>query len=143
MWLNTHRPHRFRTLRHGKSDAAATGLAKDFKPIDYPKPDGKLSFDRLTNVAFSFTNHDENQPAHLVLKDPSVPIQVNLPKYDANPPSAIALRRLRSAGRRPGRDLPDQLPELRPLQDLRHQGPSQNIVWTTPMGGGGPNYPNM
>jgi electron-transferring-flavoprotein dehydrogenase len=59
----------FGTLRHGKSDAKATGKAKDFAKIDYPKPDGKLSFDRLTNVAFSATNHDENQPCHLKLKD--------------------------------------------------------------------------
>ena len=78
MWLNTIGLTAFGTLRHKKSDAAATGLAADFKPIDYPKPDGKLSFDRLTNVAFSFTNHDEAQPAHLVLKDPTIPIGVNL-----------------------------------------------------------------
>src|SRR5690606_2641780 len=71
----------FGTLRHGKSDAAATGEAAKFPKIDYPKPDGVLSFDRLTNVAFSFTNHEESQPCHLRLKDPSVPIAVNLPKY--------------------------------------------------------------
>ena len=69
------------TLKHGKTDAAATGLAKDYKPIDYPKPDGKLSFDRLTNIAFSGTNHDLDQPCHLKLIDASVPIGVNLPKY--------------------------------------------------------------
>jgi electron-transferring-flavoprotein dehydrogenase len=60
----------FGTMRHGKSDAEATGqAAKNFKPIDYPKPDGVLSFDRLTNVSFSMTNHEESQPAHLTLKD--------------------------------------------------------------------------
>ncbi|MFN4130168.1 MAG: FAD-binding protein, partial [Paracoccaceae bacterium] len=68
MWANTLGFSLFGTLKHGKTDAAATGLAKDFAPIDYPRPDGKLSFDRLTNVAFSFTNHDEAQPAHLKLR---------------------------------------------------------------------------
>ncbi|RWR20240.1 FAD-binding protein, partial [Sinirhodobacter populi] len=71
----------FGTLSHGKTDAAATGKARDFKPIDYPKPDGVISFDRLTNVAFSFTNHEESQPCHLKLKDPTIPIRVNLPDY--------------------------------------------------------------
>ena len=70
-----------RTWKHGKTDAAATRPAKNYRPIDYPKPDGKLSFDRLTNVAFSFTNHEESQPCHLKLKDPTVPIRVNLPEY--------------------------------------------------------------
>jgi electron-transferring-flavoprotein dehydrogenase len=69
----------FGTLKHGKSDAEATGKARDYKPIDYPKPDGRLSFDRLTKVSFSASNHAENQPSHLKLKDPSIPIGVNLP----------------------------------------------------------------
>jgi hypothetical protein len=75
-------PHAASPVRHdahGKSDAAATGKAKNFKPIDYPKPDGVLSFDRLTNVSFSMTNHEESQPAHLTLKDADNPIKVNLP----------------------------------------------------------------
>ena len=69
------------TWKHGKTDAARTGLAKDYPPIDYPKPDGVISFDRLTNVAFSFTNHAESQPVHLQLTDPSIPIGVNLPHF--------------------------------------------------------------
>jgi len=81
MWANTFGLTILGTLKHGKNDAESTGLAKDYAPIDYPKPDGVLSFDRLTNVAFSATNHDENQPAHLKLKDPSIPILVNLPQY--------------------------------------------------------------
>ncbi len=71
----------FGTLKHGKSDAASTGKAKDYPKIDYPKPDGKLSFDRLTNVSFSATNHEESQPCHLRLADPSIPIKVNLPEF--------------------------------------------------------------
>jgi electron-transferring-flavoprotein dehydrogenase len=69
------------TLKHGKTDAAATGKAADFKPIEYPKPDGTLTFDRLTNVSFSGTNHEEDQPVHLKLLDPEIPIAVNLPLY--------------------------------------------------------------
>ena len=68
------------TLKHGKTDAASTGLAKDYKPIVYPKPDGVISFDKLSSVFLSSTNHEEDQPAHLKLKDPSVPIAVNLPQ---------------------------------------------------------------
>ena len=72
MWINSLTGNRspFGTLKHGKTDAEATGHADRFAPIDYPKPDGVLSFDRLTNVAFSFTNHAEDQPAHLTLQDP-------------------------------------------------------------------------
>jgi electron-transferring-flavoprotein dehydrogenase len=143
MWLNTLGLTAFGTLRHKKSDAAATGLAKDHKVIDYPKPDGKLSFDRLTNVAFSFTNHDENQPAHLVLKDPTIPIAVNLPNY------AEPAQRYCPAGvyevLGEGADATFRIN----FQNCVHcktcdiKDPSQNINWTTPMGGGGPNYPNM
>ena len=123
MWLNTIGLTAFGTLRHKKSDAAATGLAKDHKPIDYPKPDGKLSFDRLTNVAFSFTNHDEAQPSHLVLKDPSIPIAVNLPQYAEPAQRYCPAGVYEVLGEGADATLPDQLPELRPLQDLRHQGP--------------------
>ncbi|MEM9852518.1 MAG: electron transfer flavoprotein-ubiquinone oxidoreductase, partial [Pseudomonadota bacterium] len=69
------------TLKHGKTDAQATEPAGKHPTIDYPKPDGKLSFDRLTNVSFSATNHEEHQPCHLRLKDSAIPISVNLPKY--------------------------------------------------------------
>ena len=143
MWLNTVGLTAFGTLRHGKSDAAATGKAKDHKRIDYPKPDGKLSFDRLTNVAFSFTNHDEAQPAHLVLKDPSVPILVNLPEYDEPAQRYCQAGVYEVLGE--GADAKFRIN----FQNCVHcktcdiKDPSQNINWTTPMGGGGPNYPNM
>ncbi len=143
MWLNTFGLTLFGTLKHGKTDAAATGKAKDFKPIDYPKPDGKLSFDRLTNVAFSFTNHDENQPAHLKLKDPSVPIRVNLPEY------AEPAQRYCPAGVYEVLGEGAEATFRINFQNCVHcktcdiKDPSQNINWTTPMGGGGPNYPNM
>jgi len=132
------------TLRHGKSDAAATGEAAKFKPIDYPKPDGRLSFDRLTNVAFSATNHDEGQPPHLRLKDASVPIAVNLPKY------AEPAQRYCPAGVYEVVQDEAGAPKFQiNFQNCVHcktcdiKDPSQNIVWTTPQGGDGPNYPNM
>lgn len=133
----------FGTLKHGKNDAAHTGKARDHKPIDYPKPDGKLSFDRLTNVSFSFTNHEESQPSHLKLKDPSIPIAVNLPEY------AEPAQRYCPAG---VYEVVGEGADARfviNFQNCVHcktcdiKDPSQNIVWTTPQGGDGPNYPNM
>jgi len=81
MWTNTLGFSLLGTLKHGKNDADATGKAAAHQPIEYPKPDGTLSFDRLTNVAFSFTNHEESQPAHLQLTDKMVPMAVNMPHY--------------------------------------------------------------
>ena len=82
MWFQTiFRFSLFGTLKHGKTDAQATEPAAKHQYIDYPKPDGKLSFDRLTNVSFSMTNHEEHQPAHLQLVDADVPLTVNLPTY--------------------------------------------------------------
>ena len=132
------------TLRHGKTDAAATGKARDHKPIDYPKPDGVLSFDRLTNVAFSFTNHEESQPPHLTLKDPSVPIRVNLPEY-AEPAQrycpAGVYEVVEEAGKDPRFVINFQNCVHCKTCDIKD--PSQNITWVTPQGGDGPNYPNM
>lgn len=144
MWANTFGLTILGTLRHRKSDAKATGKAKDFAPIDYPKPDGVLSFDRLTNVAFSFTNHDENQPAHLKLKDPSIPISVNLAEY-AEPAQRYCPAGVYEVIAEDGKEPRFQIN----FQNCVHcktcdiKDPSQNITWTTPMGGGGPNYPNM
>ena len=144
MWANTFGMTILGTLKHGKNDAAATGKAKDFAPIDYPKPDGVLSFDRLTNVAFSFTNHDENQPAHLRLKDASIPISVNLPEY-AEPAQrycpAGVYEVIAEDGKAPRFQINFQNCVHCKTCDIKD--PSQNITWTTPMGGGGPNYPNM
>lgn len=131
------------TWKHGKTDAAATGKAKDHETIDYPKPDGKLSFDRLTNVAFSFTNHEESQPCHLKLRDPSIPIAVNLPEY------AEPAQRYCPAGVYEVVEEAGQPRFVINFQNCVHcktcdiKDPSQNIVWTTPQGGDGPNYPNM
>ena len=145
MWTNTLLGvSLFGTLKHDKTDAAATGLAADHKPIDYPKPDGVLSFDRLTNVAFSATNHDENQPAHLKLRDASIPILVNLPLY-AEPAQrycpAGVYEVVAETGKEPRFVINFQNCVHCKTCDIKD--PSQNINWATPMGGGGPNYPNM
>ena len=132
-----------RTWKHGKTDAEATGKAADFQPIDYPKPDGRLSFDRLTNVAFSFTNHEESQPCHLKLKDPAIPIAVNLPEY-AEPAQrycpAGVYEVVEDAG---GPRFVINFQNCVHCKTCDIKDPSQNITWTTPQGGDGPNYPNM
>ena len=132
------------TQKHKKTDAQATGEASKFTPIDYPKPDGKLTFDRLTNVSFSGTNHAEDQPSHLKLNDPAVPVQVNLPKY------AEPAQRYCPAGVYEIVEEEGQPPRFQiNAQNCVHcktcdiKDPSQNIVWCTPQGGDGPNYPNM
>ena len=144
MWTNTFGFSLLGTLKHGKTDAAATGEAAKFKPIDYPKPDGKLSFDRLTNVAFSFTNHAEEQPAHLQLKDASLPISVNLPKYD-EPAQRYCPAGVYEVVREEGK-VPRFVVNFQNCVHCKTcdiKDPSQNITWVTPQGGDGPNYPNM
>ncbi|WP_417271805.1 4Fe-4S dicluster domain-containing protein [Celeribacter halophilus] len=133
----------FGTLKHGKSDAEATGPADKFEPIDYPKPDGVLSFDRLTNVAFAATNHEESQPCHLKLAQADVPISVNLPKFD-EPAQRYCPAGVYEVVEKDGK------PEfVINFQNCVHcktcdiKDPSQNITWTTPQGADGPNYPNM
>ena len=132
------------TWKHGKPDHAATGKAADFKPIDYPKPDGVISFDRLTNVAFSNTAHEEDEPVHLQLINPEIPIAVNLPLYD-EPAQRYCPAGVYEVVHQEGQP---------PRFQINHQNcvhcktcdikdPSQNIVWTVPQGGEGPNYPNM
>jgi electron-transferring-flavoprotein dehydrogenase len=135
----------FGTLGHGKTDAASTGLAKDFKPIVYPKPDGVLSFDKLSSVFLSATNHEEDQPAHLKLVDPTVPINVNLPLYGEPArlycPAGVYEVLYDEAGANPRFQINAQNCVHCKTCDIKD--PSQNIRWTTPEGGGGPNYPNM
>ena len=132
------------TLKHKKTDSEATGLAKDFEPIVYPKPDGVISFDKLSSVFISNTNHDEDQPSHLKLKDPSVPIRVNLPKYGEPArlycPAGV-YEVVQDEGADPRFVINAQNCVHCKTCDIKD--PSRNIVWTTPEGGGGPNYPNM
>ncbi len=131
------------TLHRDKPDHAYLKPAAQCKPIDYPKPDGKLSFDRLTNVAFSFTNHDEAQPPHLVLQDPSVPIAVNLPKFAEPAQRYCPAGVYEVLGEGAAATFRINFQNCVHCKTCDIKDPSQNIVWTTPMGGGGPNYPNM
>ncbi|MCD1626192.1 MAG: electron transfer flavoprotein-ubiquinone oxidoreductase [Paracoccaceae bacterium] len=144
MWTNTLGFSLLGTLGHGKSDSAATEEADKHKAIDYPKPDGTLSFDRLTNVSFSMTNHEESQPCHLQLRDPSIPIAVNLPKY-AEPAQrycpAGVYEVVAEEGKEPRFVINFQNCVHCKTCDIKD--PSQNINWVTPQGGDGPNYPNM
>ena len=133
------------TLHHRHPDHETLERKTDAKPIEYPKPDGVISFDRLSSVFISNTNHNEDQPAHLTLKDASVPVNVNLALYDAPE------QRYCPAGvYEIVRDADDGNPRLQiNAQNCVHcktcdiKDPTQNIVWVVPEGGGGPNYPNM
>jgi electron-transferring-flavoprotein dehydrogenase len=145
MWIQTiFKASPFGTLKHGKNDAESTQPASMHQPIDYPKPDGKLSFDRLTNVSFSMTNHEESQPAHLRLTDASVPIAVNLAKF-AEPAQrycpAGVYEVVEEEGAEPRFVINFQNCVHCKTCDIKD--PSQNITWVTPQGGDGPNYPNM
>lgn len=132
------------TLHHHSPDNECLKRASESTPIAYPKPDGKISFDRLSSVFISNTNHTENQPIHLTLKDPGVPVRINLPEY-AGPEWRYC-----PAGVYEFVKDDDQTDRLQiNAQNCVHcktcdiKDPTQNIVWVTPEGGGGPNYPNM
>jgi len=146
MWVQSIlRVSPFGTLKHGKTDAEATGKAKDHPKIDYPKPDGKLSFDRLTNLSYSNTNHAEDQPSHLRLSDPEIPVAVNLPEY-AEPaqrycPAGVYEIVTDDDGSNPRFQVNAQNCVHCKTCDIKD--PSYNITWVTPQGGEGPAYPNM
>lgn len=132
------------TFRHSKADHECLKPADECSPIDYPKPDGKVSFDKLSSVFISNTNHEEDQPSHLRLKDSSVPVALNWQVY-AGPE-----QRFCPAGVYEYVGLEEGKPRLQiNAQNCVHcktcdiKDPSQNINWVVPEGGGGPNYPNM
>ena len=132
------------TLHHRHADHETLRPASECEPIDYPKPDGKLTFDRLSSVFISNTNHEENQPCHLTLKDATVPVSVNLAKY-AGPEARYCPAGVYEFVK--NSDGSDRL-QIN-AQNCVHcktcdiKDPMQNIVWVAPQGGGGPNYPNM
>ena len=137
----------FGTLRHGKPDHATLKPLSQVTPIVYPKPDGVLSFDKLSSVFISNTNHEENQPIHLRLKDPAAPVRDNLPLYGEParlycPAGVYEVVYDDEAAKKDPRFVIN-------AQNCVHcktcdiKDPAQNINWTTPEGGGGPNYPNM
>jgi len=132
------------TLHDTKPDYACLKLAKDSKKIDYPKPDGKLSFDKLSSVFISGTNHEEEQPCHLKLKDPSIPIGTNLPLYDEPAqrycPAGVYEVITQEDGEKRFQINAQNCVHCKTC-DIKD--PSQNITWVTPEGAGGPTYPNM
>jgi electron-transferring-flavoprotein dehydrogenase len=132
------------TIHRTQPDHVALRPAAECTPIDYPKPDGKLTFDRLSSVFISNTNHEEQQPAHLTLKDASVPVGINLTRF-AGPESRYC-----PAGVYEFVKNDDHTDRLQiNAQNCVHcktcdiKDPTQNIVWVTPEGGGGPNYAGM
>ncbi len=131
------------TLHHTHADHEMLKPASECEPIIYPKPDGKLTFDRLSSVFISNTNHNEHQPAHLTLKNPTVPVDINLAKY-AGPESrycpAGVYEYINDTN---GDRLQINAQNCVHCKTCDIKDPTQNIVWVTPEGGGGPNYPNM
>jgi electron-transferring-flavoprotein dehydrogenase len=133
------------TLHHHHWDNETLKPKKDVQPIVYPKPDGVLTFDKLSSVFISNTNHNEDQPVHLTLKDPTVPVSVNLALYDAPEqrycPAGVYEIVREADGSNPRLQINAQNCVHCKTCDIKD--PTQNIVWVTPEGGGGPNYPNM
>jgi electron-transferring-flavoprotein dehydrogenase len=117
--------------------------AKDAKPIDYPKPDGVLTFDRLSSVFVSNTNHEEDQPSHLKLKDPAIPVQVNLPVYAGPEARYCPAGVYEFVGEGGAQRLQINAQNCVHCKTCDIKDPRQNIEWVVPEGGGGPNYPNM
>ncbi|MGH6736426.1 MAG: electron transfer flavoprotein-ubiquinone oxidoreductase [Methyloceanibacter sp.] len=143
MWLNTVFPFLGHTLKHRKPDYATLEKASAVKPIDYPKPDNALTFDILSSVFLSNTNHDEDEPVHLKLADPSIPIAENLPEY-AEPaqrycPAAV-YEVVEEAG---GPRFQINAQNCVHCKTCDVKDPAQNINWVPPEGGDGPNYANM
>ncbi len=142
------------TLHHKHADHECLRPASEFRPIEYPKPDGKLTFERLSSVFVSNTNHEENQPCHLTLKDASVAVRINLAQY-SGPESRYCPAGVYEFVDDDAPLPPGEGPGVRAkrlqinAQNCVHcktcdiKDPTQNIVWIAPQGGGGPNYPNM
>ena len=131
------------TMKHGKADHEGLVEARNAKPIAYPKPDGVLTFDRLTSVSFSATNHEEDQPVHLRLKDPAVPVRYNLPEY-AEPAQRYCpagVYEIVEENGKPRFQINAQNCVHCKTCDIKD--PAQNITWVCPEGGGGPNYAGM
>jgi electron-transferring-flavoprotein dehydrogenase len=133
------------TLRHGRPDHECLKDKGACTPIQYPRPDGQISFDRLSSVFISNTNHEEDQPVHLTLRDASVPVAVNLARYDAPEqrycPAGVYEILHDEDGGNPRLQINAQNCVHCKTCDIKD--PTQNINWVVPEGGGGPNYPNM
>ncbi|MES2906578.1 MAG: 4Fe-4S dicluster domain-containing protein, partial [Pseudomonadota bacterium] len=147
MWCNTLGFSLFGTMKHRMADHEGLMPIQDAPKIDYPKPDGALTFDRLSSVFVSNTNHEEDQPSHLLLTDPSIPVAHNLPKYGEParlycPAGVYEIVYTNEEAKTDPRFVIN-------AQNCVHcktcdiKDPAQNITWVTPEGGGGPNYQGM
>ncbi len=131
------------TIKDETADYASLGKASSYSPIDYPKPDNKLTFDRLSSVYLSNTNHEEDQPCHLKLKDADIPLTVNLPDY-AEPAQRYCPAGVYEVVEEDGKAVfKINAQNCIHCKTCDIKDPSQNITWVTPEGTGGPNYPNM
>ncbi len=133
----------FGTLSHGKPDYATLRKAGDSEPIAYQKPDGVISFDKLSSVFLSNTNHEEDQPVHLVLGDPALPLRVNLPEYAEPAQRYCPAGVYEIVGEAASARFQINAQNCVHCKTCDIKDPSQNITWVTPEGGGGPNYSNM
>jgi electron-transferring-flavoprotein dehydrogenase len=138
------------TMRHGKPDHESLRPAAEMPKIDYPKYDGTVTFDKLSSVFLSNTNHEEDQPVHLQLRDPSVPVKVNLALYDGPEqrycPAGVyefVPNESASSASQAGMRLQINAPNCVHCKTCDIKDPKQNIHWVTPEGGGGPNYAGM
>ena len=131
------------TLHHDHADNETLKNKSEVRPIAYPKPDGVVTFDRLSSVFISNTNHGEDQPVHLTLKDPSVPVNVNLALYDAPEQRYCPAGVYEIVTEPSGPRLQINAQNCVHCKTCDIKDPTQNIVWVAPEGGGGPNYPNM
>jgi electron-transferring-flavoprotein dehydrogenase len=129
---------------HNHDDHSALKKAADCRPIDYPKPDGKISFDKLSSLFISNVNHEENQRCHLTLKDAAVPVNVNLALYAGPEQRFCPAGVYEFVKNDDGSDrLQINAANCVHCKTCDIKDPTQNINWVVPEGGGGPNYPNM
>ncbi|RIA47604.1 electron transfer flavoprotein-ubiquinone oxidoreductase [Dichotomicrobium thermohalophilum] len=143
MWVNTLIPSLSYTLGHGKPDHETLKPASEFQPIEYPKPDGVLTFDRLSSVYLSGTNHEEDQPVHLQLSDESIPIEENLPKFDEPAQRYCPAAVYEVVSTENGVKFQINAQNCVHCKTCDIKDPAQNINWVPPEGGGGPNYTNL
>ena len=148
MWTNSLlKTSMFGTMKHGKDDSATLKPIAEVKPIAYPKPDGVFSFDKTSSIFLSNTNHEEDQPNHLRLRDPDVPIRDNLPRYGEPArlycPAGVYEVVYEDEARRENPRFVINAQNCVHCKTCDIKDPARNITWTPPEGGGGPNYPDM
>jgi electron-transferring-flavoprotein dehydrogenase len=148
MWLNQlFGLTLFGTLKHIEPDYSTLKPLSQVTPIVYPKPDGKISFDKLSSVFLSNTHHEEDQPIHLKLADPTIPVAQNLPEYGEPArlycPAGVYEIVYGDEAKKADPRFVINAQNCVHCKTCDIKDPAQNITWTTPEGGGGPNYPNM